>query len=307
MNRVFCTLLGVVVLAAVPTAVGATPALDAALNCRKFASKATGYYANKRRTLLGNCIDKLVKCEVQSEIDNINPSGCRSTAKNSCKNTIGSQAGSALSIAGAKFEDLVNVNCAAVDFNTGMLSNMNGGLWYSNDADCGASADLATSATCLRQRLGSQVDEQVGQAKPRGGILLDNIGLGADFPDLLRPPTVDVLVQRDMAGMGGTLLSPGTIMIASGTAVRFSGDPTTLACNGMGNNARVTITILTSTAMDCNDTTKTVQVFQIKEPFTATNTATTGPFTTDMRYCLEFREGGNACTSNVDLELIDVP
>ena len=302
MKRICSALLAVAAIAAIPSAAGASAALDAALACRKGITKMGQFYTHKRRVLLLNCIDKLLKCEVLKEVDGTNPNTCRSKAETSCKNTLGSASTTPLSVAADKFDTKAGAYCATADFTNGIMSALAGGLWYSNDTECGASADLPTLLDCLREQLAMSVDDNVGTLKPRAGILLDNIGLGADFPDVPRPPTSDVLVSRTMAGNLGTLNNPDPIAVASGTAVRFTGDGATLSCGGMGNNARLTITILTFGSA-CNDTAAVLQEFSIKEPFIAGNTATAGPFTTDVTFCLRFKDGScdETVTGTIDL------
>lgn len=305
MKRFCSALLAVAALAALPSAAGASAALDAALTCRKGITKMGEYYTHKRRVLLLNCIDKLLKCEVQKEVDGTNPNSCRSKAETSCQNTLGSASTTPLSVAADKFDSKAGGFCAAaaVDFANTVMSAVTG-LKYANDPECGLSADLPSLLDCLREQLAMSVDDNVGTLKPRAGILLDNAGLGANFPDIPRPPTTDVPISRTMAGNTGTLINPSPIMIASGTALRFSGDAATLSCGGMGNNARLTITILPFGSL-CSD--PTLQDLSIKEPFTAGNTVTAGPFTSDLTFCLHFKDGGSGTCDETISGTIDVP
>lgn len=297
-NTVWCVAASVALLSA---PAHASPALDAVRSCRKAVSKSGQVWAHKRRVLLSNCADKLVRCEVSSEVDGVNPGSCRSKAENSCKKTVGPGADTALTKAGVKFVGKVTAGCAAADFSTAVMANAAGGLWYSNDVDCGGAADLPALAACLRQAIAADVDRSIGTVSPRAGLLLDNAGLGVHFPDLPRPPTVEVLVTATALN-SGTLVNPGTIPIASGEAVRFAGDATTLPC-GMGNNGRVTVTALTFGA-SCGDTAEVLQEFSFKEPYGPSSTATVGPFEADVTYCLKLRDG--SCQDEVS-GTIDLP
>lgn len=280
----------------------ASPALDAALQCRKGMSKAGQVYTHKRRILLLNCVDKLLKCQVLGEVDAINPGTCRSKAETSCKNTIGPAVDTPLSKRAVWFDTKVGLSCIAADFATGVMSNVAGGLWYSNDADCGLAADLPTLADCLRGELAEAVDSQVSTLLPRAGLLLDNIGLGSNFPDLWRPPTVDVTVSAT-APASGLLVNPGTLTPATGEALRFLGDAATLPCGGMGNNGKITVTVLTLGSA-CNDDASVLQEFTFKEPYGAADSATMGPYTADVTYCLALKDG--SCDDEVT-GTIDVP
>lgn len=284
-----------------PVAAPASPALDAAIQCRRGVSKSGHVYAHRRRVLLLNCADKLLKCEVRQEVDGIAAGACRSKAENSCKNTIGPAVDTPLSKSGAKFDTKVAVFCGAADFAPGVMSNAAGGLWYANDIDCGASADLASLTACLRQAISTSVDTHVGTLSPRAGLLIDNAGLGAQFPDLTRPPTQEVVVAATALD-SGVFVSPGTIAVGAGEAVRFVGDAATLPCGG-GNNGRVIVTVLTLGAA-CNDTASVLQEFSFKEPFGPANSATVGPFETDVTYCLNLKDG--SCQDEVT-DTIDVP
>jgi hypothetical protein len=305
-QRTFTALAVAAALAAWGGPAAASQTLDAALACRKGLTKMGQFYTHKRRVLLLNCIDKLLKCEVQKEVDGINPGSCRSKAETSCNNTLGSASTTALSVASDRFDTKSGAFCNAADFTSAVLFSGAGGLSYGSDVECGTSADLPSLIDCLREQLATSVDVNVGTLKPRAGILLDNMGLGADFPDIPRPPTLDVVVARTMAGESGALVSPGTLTPTSGTAVRFSGDATTLTCGGgMGNNARLTITILTLGSA-CNNNAAVLQEFSIKQPFGSTRTATTGPFSSDVTYCLNFKDPGSTCNETIT-DSIDVP
>jgi hypothetical protein len=268
--------------------------------CRKGITKFGQKYGHKRRVLLLNCLDKLIKCDVQQELDGTNGNGCRSTAKTSCDNTIGAS-GTPLANHRQLFHDKATLACAAAPF-PDVLSNLAGGLWYSNDVNCGASADLPTLIDCLRdQWLEPEADELVGQLKPRGGLLLDNIGLGDEFPNLPRPPIFDVIVAAVAPDMGD-MINPGTIAPGAGTAVRFSGDAVTLPCGMSANNGRIVVTIV-PLADPCNSA-NVLQEFTFKEPYGTTRNVTVGPYTTDVTYCLDLKDG--SC-DDVETGTIDMP
>ena len=278
----------------VPAAVAAGSAtLDAAVACRKAISKKGRTYADKRRRLLLGCVDKLLKCDLQDEIDGINPNSCRSRATDSCTRRVGSAPDSGLNTVATAFHDKAMLTC--LPFGVGsMCSTGAGGLWFGNDpvcgasnsATCGGSADLATLIDCLRGEMEVQVDGTVGRMKPRAGLLLDNVGLGSGFPNLPRPPFVSVVVSATGVG-SGVLVNPGTITINSSEALKFSGDATTLPCSGSGMNGRLTISVGTGTA--CND--PNAQVVVIKEPYGSANIAVFGPYTSNQNYCIELKDG----------------
>jgi hypothetical protein len=281
--------------------VQASPQLDAMVACRKGVTKFGQLYGHKRRILLLNCIDKLIKCELQQEVEGTNPNGCRSTAETSCGNTIGPASDTPLSRHRQKFHDKATLACAAAPF-VDVLSNLAGGLWYSNDVECGASVDLPTLIDCLRDEwLEVETDTLIGQLKPRAGLLLDNTNLGDDFPNFPRPPATDVLVSAVIAG-GGNLNNPGTISPPAGNTVRFSGDMATLPCGMSSNNGKVTITIVALGGM-CTD--QPIQESDIKEDYGPTVTATFGPFLTDVTYCLRLQDSMGC--QDTETGTIDVP
>ena len=285
----------------------ASPALDAMVACRKGITKFGQKYAHKRRVLLLNCADKLIKCDIQQEIDGMNPSGCRSKATTSCDNTLGSAVDTPLSRHRTLFHDKAVAACSGVAMFADIMNNTvgGGGLWYMNDTNCGASMNLSSLIDCLRDEwLDVETDTLVGQLKPRAGLLLDNIGLGADFPNLPRPPIFGPVVVSATGAGSGVLVNPGTISPGAGTAVLFTGDDLTLPCGMSSNNGKLTITIVPFMAM-CNVT--PIQENLIKEPYGATGTATFGPFTTDVTYCLHLQDGGmGGCQDDVT-GTIDVP
>lgn len=276
----------------------ASPTLDAAVACRKTISKKGRTYADKRRRLILGCVDKLLKCDLQDEIDGINPNTCRSRAISSCQRGLG--AGGALSTVATAFHDKAAAACVAFGVSA-MCSTAAGGLWYGNDPTCGSTnnttcggmADLPTLIDCVRGELDGPVDADVGRIKPRAGLLLDNIGLGSGFPDLPRPPIAAVVVSTTAPG-NGVLVNPGTILINSGDAVQFSGDSTTLPCSGgMGMNGKLTISVGTGTA--CND--PDAQQYVLKEPYGPTEVAVFGAFTSDQNYCIQLKDA--SCTDQV--------
>ena len=144
-------------------------------------------YAKKRLNLILNCVDKLLKCEIELEVDGTNPNTCRSSALTSCTAKIGPAADSSLSKAQAKFDDKAGSACLV----TGGARMLNatvgaGGLWYANDTNCGTSVDVPTLLDCVRGEVKAEVDGLVSKTKPRAALLLDNAGLGSNFPDLTR-------------------------------------------------------------------------------------------------------------------------
>ncbi len=279
----------------------ASSTLDDAVGCRKTISKKGRTYADKRRRLILGCVDKLLKCDLQDEIDGINPNTCRSRATSSCQRSLGS--GGGLSTVAAAFHDKAAAACLPFGV-TAMCSTAAGGLWYGNDPTCGstnnntcgATPDLPTLIDCLRGELDGRVDSDVGRIKPRAGLLLDNIGLGSGFPDIPRPPIVSVVVSAT-APASGVLVNPGTVTITSGDAVQFSGDSTTLPCGGMGmgqgQNGKLTISVGTGTA--CND--PNAQQYVLREPYGPTDVAIFGAFTSDQNYCVQLKD--TSCTDQV--------
>lgn len=296
-----CLVASVAVFVALvaPGPSSASTTLDAAKACRKALSTKSGTYTDKRLKLLLRCADKLLRCEIELEVDGTNPNTCRSRAKDSCTRTIGPAVDSALNRAAARFDDKAGQACLAFGV-AAMKSNLSGGLWFANDTTCGASPDLPTLLDCLRGEFDLEVDALVGRTAPRTGLLLDNIGLGGGFPNITRPPSTVVPALTATAPGSGDLVNPGTITSAAGNAVKFTGDSTTLPCGG-GQNGKVTISI--STAADpCTD--PTAQQHVLKEPYGPTVVAVFGPFTIDQNYCLELKD--SSC-SDTETGLIDIP
>jgi len=249
--------------------------------CRKQVSAQARVYQKKRQSLLLGCIDKLLKCEMLLELDGDNPNGCRGTATDSCARRVGPASDSILSRARQRFRDKAAAACLPVGL-ADLLNAGAGGLWYANDADCGGAPDIPTLMECLRDEMESQIDALVGRTKPRAGILLDNVGLGDEFDDLPRPPTVDVVVMATAPG-SGVLVDPGPINVPQGSALRFTGDAG-LVCGNPGNNGRVTITVGAG---------PTAQQLQLREPYGAGEVAIFGPYTAaaSLPYEIDLKEG----------------
>lgn len=264
-------------------------ALAAAQKCRKTISSQGKSYAKKRLSSILGCVDKLLKCEIELEVDGTNANGCRSKAIDSCTSKIGPAVDSGLSKAAAKFDEKAASACLVMGV-TNMLSAAAGGLWYGNDPSCAGSVDVPTLVACVRQGLEAEVDPLVSTAKPRASLLLDNAGLGAGFPNLVRPPTVDVVVAAT-APASGTLVSPGNINVPAGSALKFSGDSATLPCGGGPANGRLTITVGSG---------PTAQELQLKEPFGASRVAIFGPYTASamLPYTIDFKDSG--CNDTVN-------
>ncbi len=262
--------------------------LAAAQKCRKTMSSQGKSYAKKRLGSILGCVDKLLKCEIELEVDGTNANGCRSTAISGCTSKIGPAVDSGLSKAAAKFDEKVASACLLTGV-TPMLSAAAGGLWYGNSTNCGTSVDVPTLVACVRGDLEVQVDALVSTAKPRASLLLDNAGLGANFPDLVRPPTVDVVVAAT-APASGVLVSPGNINVPAGSALKLSGDAATLPCGGGPTNGRLTITVGSG---------PTAQDLQLKEPFGPNEVAIFGPYTASamLPYTIELKD--SSCDDTV--------
>lgn len=261
---------------AVERASAASVTLTEAKRCRKGISTHGRVYAKKRLGWMLNCVNKLLKCEILEEVDATNQNSCRTLAEDSCNKRLGSAADSPLSKAQASYDLKAASSCLVFDL-PDMLSNGAGGLWYSNDLACSASPDIPTLVECLRTGVEAEVDGVVGETVPRAGILLTNMGLGDEFPNLPLPPTVTVVVAATFAG-SGVLVNPGTINVPVGSALRIEGDPN-LSCGGGGSNGTLTATIGS-------------QVVQVKEPWGPTRFAIVGPFTTvgTVPYSIELKD-----------------
>ena len=257
----------------------------ASKGCRKQITTQGRSYAKKRLGYLLACVDKLLKCEVLAEVDNTNQNSCRTLAEDSCTTRLGAAADSAMSKAQASFDTKAAGACVVVGL-ADMLSTGPGGLWYQNDASCNASADVPTLVECLREEVENEVDQVVGQVKPRAGILLANMGLGDEYPDLPLPPTVTYVVTAT-APASGTLVNPGTINLPAGNALRIEGDSVTLPCGGgPGQNGKLTVTVGT-------------QTFTLKEPYGPTRFALVGPFLTvgNVPYSIDYKDA--SCSDTV--------
>ena len=274
--------LALLATSAVPPSVrGDSATLTNAKACRKAVDKQGRNYAKKRLKLLLGCVDKLLKCEILLEVDGTNANSCRSKAEDSCVKTIGPASDSSLSKTGDKFDTLAGTAC--LPFGTAaMESNAAGGLWYSNDGTCGGSGDIPTLLACLRGEIDVRVDTLVGEVKPRASLLLDSTSLGVDFPNIPRPPTVTVVISAT-APASGVLVNPGTINVPQGSALKFTGDATTLPCGGPGMSGRVTITVGTGS---------TAQQRTIKEPWGPNEAAVFGPYIVsgDQPYTLDYKD-----------------
>jgi hypothetical protein len=285
-------LLGV--LGQVTAARAASPTLQAAKLCRKTITKQGRAYAAKRLALLDACVDKLLKCEIQLEIDGTNPNNCRSLALSSCTNSIGPASGSSLSKAQSAFDSKVTLSCAAFGL-TAMLSSSSGGLWYSNDATCGTSPDIPTLAACLRGELEVKVDSVAGEVKPRAALLLDNTPLGANFPNLPGPATTSVVISATGSGGSLTLNNPGTITVPEGNALKFTGDGGGSLNNGcgggMGMNGKLTITVGSGA---------TAQQLVLKEPYGPSEAAFFGPYTATatLPYTIQLKDASCSDTTS---------
>lgn len=256
-----CLLTG---LFAVDRASAASVTLTEAKRCRKGVSTQGRVYAKKRLNAMLNCVNKLVKCEIIEEVDATNQNACRSLAEDSCNKKLGAAADSTISKAQASYDTKAAGSCVVFDL-PGMLSTGAGGLWYGNDTACNASPDVPTLVECLREEVEEEIDGVVGTTVPRAGILLTNMGLGDEYPDLPLPPTVTVVVSATAPG-SGVLVNPGTINVPVGSALRIEGDPN-LSCGGGGSNGNLTATIGAQTA-------------NVKEPWGPTRFVILGPFTT---------------------------
>lgn len=256
--------------------------------CRKTVSKEARTYAKKRMNFMLKCIDKLLKCEILLEVDGENANACRGKAEDSCTKALGPAADSKLSKAADKFDNKAGLQCLPLGLAT-MLSTGPGGLAYANDATCNGEIDIPSLLDCLRGRLEAEVDALVVEIEPRAALLLDNAGLGGEFPNLPRPLFTDVVVSATGAG-SGVLVSPGTINLPAGNALRVSGDTTTLPCGG-GKNGKLTITVGSG---------GTAQERQIKEPYDPGVVAVFGPYTdtgTDPPYTIALKD--SSCSDTV--------
>lgn len=283
--RAACALA--VALAAALVAVGVAHAgsatLAAARLCRKTFAVQGRTYALKRMALIDQCADKLLRCDFEQEIEGVDPTDCRVAVTAACVKRLGSDADGALGKAALRFEAKTGVACETSAFSyADVLSTAPGGLWFGNDATCASSIDLPSFLDCLRDEVDARTDALVSSLKPRAAILLDNAGLGAGFPHLVRPPLVDQLVATTAPG-NGVLVDPGTIVVAQGSALRFTGDPATVPCAPSSNNGHVTITVGSGT---------TAQRHQLREPYTG-DVAVFGPWiaSASIPYTIALKDG----------------
>ncbi|MEW6268427.1 MAG: hypothetical protein AB1689_03915 [Thermodesulfobacteriota bacterium] len=270
--------------------VEASPAFTAAKTCRKTISVQGRNYAKKRLSLLLNCVDRLLKCEIQLEVDATNPNACRDLAIKSCNARLGAGADTTLSKAQAAFDSKSATACLVFDLPS-MLSNGPGGLWYANDAECAGEPDIPSLVDCIRENVEEEVDATVAQVKPRAALLLSNVGLGDEFPNIPLPPTVDVEINSTAPG-SGTLVDPGTINVPVGSALRITGNPD-LSCGGGASNGRLTITVGT-------------QELTIKEPWGPNEVAIFGPFTATgtIAYSIDFKDQACDDVASGDVDVV---
>lgn len=256
-------------------------ALANAKKCQKTMSKQARAYAQKREATLLKCVDRLLKCEILLEVDGVNPNTCRTSATDACTKAIGPAPDSKTSKLATAFDTKVGLACLPFGV-TAMLSTASGGLWFGNDPDCGTAVDVPSLVACVRDALDERTEAIVGEVKPRAGLLLDNAGLGAGYPDIPRPPQLTVVVSAT-APSSGTLVSPGTITLAAGTSLRIEGDPTTLPCGGPGMNGKLTVTVGSG---------PTAQERVLKENYSG-QFALFGPFTVagSIPYTIKLKDG----------------
>jgi hypothetical protein len=275
-------LTAVVIASVVPVHAGSAEFVYARL-CRKTFSVQGRTYALKRLGLLVQCADKFLKCELLREIEGVDPTDCRAAVTTACTKRVGPAPDSALGKAALRFDLKTGAACETAFFSyADVLSTAPGGLWFGNDTACASEIDLPSFLVCLRDEVDSRTDELVSMLKPRTALLFDNAGLGGGFPHLVRPPLVDQVVAATAAG-SGTLVDPGTIVVAVGSALRFTGDVATLGCGPSTNNGRVTITLGSGA---------TAQSHQLREPYTD-DVAVFGPWIASdtIPYTIELKDG----------------
>ncbi len=261
-----------------------SPELISARLCRKSFTVQGRTYALKRMALLQQCADRLLACELGLELDGVSPAACRVAATDGCAKRLGSEPDSALSKAALRFDGKTGALCETPVFSyADVLSTGAGGLWFGNDTGCASSIDLPSFLACLRDEVDARTDALVSSAKPRTALLLDDVGLGAGFPHLVRPPLVTQIVAATSAG-SGVLVGPGTLGVPVGTALRFTGDDATLSCSGSSTNGRLTITVGTG---------QTAQRRQLQEPWGADVVATFGPWVApaSVPYMIDYQDG----------------
>ena len=285
----------------------ASPQLASAQACRHALTLRTKQYADRRFLRLTGCLRSLLKCELRREVGNpptvFNYSTCRAVVVAEAHRGLGAQFDSYLNKQRRRLTDSVAKGCGAMLQVSGfaaILSNGPGGLWYANDRVCGSAPDLPALVDCMRGRLDHEIDTIVGIAIPRGGVLLDDIGLGAQFPDLPRPPTM----TRQIAAAGGALTPLDTIPIPKGQSITFTGDSSTLPCDPSTTDGTITIKVGTGT---CPNNFTARQALAISEPYGPDNIAVFGPFNEDLQYCIARSDGGGCGDSLSGTIDVDVP
>ena len=264
--------------------------------CRKALNVQGRTYALKRLGLVLQCADKLLKCELLAEIDGADPVACRESVTTSCGKRIGPQPESGLGKLALRFDAKVGTACQTPYYDyVDVVSTGPGGLWFANDPICGASIDLPTFMVCARDRLDARLDGLASSLKPRTAVLFDNVGLGDAFPHLVRPPFVDVVLSATAPG-SGVLNDPGPLVVPAGSALRFTGDASTLGCGGTNTDGRVSITVGTTST----------QRFSLQEPYAAGAVAIVGPWIAagSVPFTIELEDG--ACQSTVS-GMVTVP
>jgi hypothetical protein len=275
--------LGLAILTALgPTvACAASAELAGAKVCRKVLNVQGRAYSHKRLGYVLGCADKLLKCELLAEIDGVDPTGCRGAVTTACDARLGPDG--ALAKLGVRFDLKVGAVCQTPSFDyADVLSTGPGGLWYGNGA-CASEVDLPSFLPCLRDQIDARMDEIVSVSKPRTGILLDNAGLGGNFPHIARPPMTDQAVAAT-APASGALVDPGTITVPLGNALRFTGDAGTLSCGSTAINGRVIITVGAG---------PTAQRHELREPYGPSEVAIFGPWeaATTTTYSIQLDDG----------------
>jgi hypothetical protein len=285
----FRALLGILIAAGWvvwPAGMSASTTLDAVSNCRKTISKQGASYAKKRRQKLLRCTDKLLKCELAFEVEGVDPSTCRSRARDSCNKALGTDG--SINTAIAAFKEKAGTACLLVPSFSDIMTSDPGGLWYVNDATCGISTDLPGLLDCLVGEINEKVDAMVSQTKPRAGILLANIGLRSSYLDITLPPTKNVTVTAT----NGDIDDPNTISVSSGNSVTFTLD-SSLACADK-SNSRVTISV----GPDCDNP---IQQNSVRDP--DGDALVFGPFPVNQTYCIDLT--GPGCTPNSAFGTLD--
>jgi hypothetical protein len=293
-TAVLLSVLAFPIAAALPSEGAAlSPQATAAQVCRAKLSAKGKAYAKTRRNLLLSCTTKLLNCALMEELDHANAKSCRDTATASCIAKLNTP-GQGLLKAQQKFVEQVTAACTAMGI-TNVCSTGSGGLHLANLPFCGSDpsgcggSDLQSLMSCLRNLIDSFVDQEVGTVAPRAGILLDNIGLGAQFGALPRPASQTVSLSQDGSGH---LNSVGTIAISASD--RLAIDASALPCGSNSNNGKVEIRV-GQTGTSCNDLVAE-QTVTLQESYLTPGYV--GPFDVDMKYCITWKDpGGGGCTS----------